>query len=172
MIFLTVGTHEQSFDRLIKYVDELKINNILDEEIIIQTGFSAYIPKCCQYKKLYSYNEMEELIRKARIVITHGAPASFLMSLKFKKIPIVVPRRKEFNEHVNNHQVEFTHEVAKRKQNIIVVDEIDKLYESIINYEKIIADMTNKFDGNNKKFCEEFELLINKMFSGSANEQK
>ena len=30
MIFVTVGTHEQQFDRLIKYVDELN----LSEEVI------------------------------------------------------------------------------------------------------------------------------------------
>ena len=43
MIFVTVGTHEQSFNRLVKYMDEYKKNNI-DEDIIIQTGFSTYIP--------------------------------------------------------------------------------------------------------------------------------
>ena len=49
---------------------------------------------------------MNELVEKARIVITHGGPSSFLMVLQKGKIPIVVPRQKQFDEHVNDHQVE------------------------------------------------------------------
>ena len=41
MIFVTVGTHEQPFDRLIRKVDELKENGIIQEDVIIQTGFST-----------------------------------------------------------------------------------------------------------------------------------
>ena len=39
MIFVTVGTHEQQFDRLIKCVDELKRENIITEEVVIQSGY-------------------------------------------------------------------------------------------------------------------------------------
>ena len=46
MIFVTVGTHEQPFNRLIKKIDELKKNGIIQEEVIIQTGFSTYEPRC------------------------------------------------------------------------------------------------------------------------------
>ena len=49
MIFVTVGTHEQPFNRLIKKVDELKYEEIIKEDVIIQTGFSSYEPKYCQY---------------------------------------------------------------------------------------------------------------------------
>ena len=52
MIFVTVGTHEQQFDRLIKYVDELN----LPEEVIIQRGYSDYIPRNCRAEKLLSAN--------------------------------------------------------------------------------------------------------------------
>ena len=39
MIFVTVGTHEQPFNRLIQKVDELKMDGIITEDVIIQTGF-------------------------------------------------------------------------------------------------------------------------------------
>ena len=41
MIFVTVGTHEQPFDRLIQKIDEWKRNGIVNEEVIIQTGYST-----------------------------------------------------------------------------------------------------------------------------------
>ncbi|MFR3413347.1 MAG: glycosyltransferase [Coprococcus sp.] len=36
------------------------------------------------------------------------------MPLQIGKTPIVVPRQHQFNEHVNDHQVEFARNVAKR----------------------------------------------------------
>lgn len=34
MIFVTVGTHEQPFNRLIKKIDELKKDGIINEDVI------------------------------------------------------------------------------------------------------------------------------------------
>ena len=39
MIFVTVGTHEQQFNRLIKFIDELKRDKVIVEDVIMQTGF-------------------------------------------------------------------------------------------------------------------------------------
>ena len=41
MIFVTVGTHEQPFNRLVKAVDELKKDGVIVEKVIIQTGYST-----------------------------------------------------------------------------------------------------------------------------------
>ena len=35
MIFVTVGTHEQPFNRLVQKVDDLKKNGIIQEDVII-----------------------------------------------------------------------------------------------------------------------------------------
>lgn len=58
MIFVTVGTHEQPFNRLIQKIDELKKDGIINEDVIIQTGFSTYEPKYCQWSKLIPYQQM------------------------------------------------------------------------------------------------------------------
>ena len=107
MIFVPVGTHEQPFNRLIKKIDELKESGIIQEDVIIQTGFSTYEPKHCQWSKLIPYQQMLRNVADARIVITHGGPASFIMPLQIGKTPIVVPRQHQFNEHVNDHQVDL-----------------------------------------------------------------
>ena len=60
MIFVTVGTHEQQFDRLVRCVDRLKAEGKITEEVMIQTGFSSYEPKACRWSKLCSYQEMNE----------------------------------------------------------------------------------------------------------------
>ena len=55
--------------------------------------------------------------------MTSGGPASFIMPLQIGKTPIVVPRQHQFNEHVNDHQVEFARNVAKRMGTIIEVED-------------------------------------------------
>lgn len=160
MIFVTVGTHEQPFNRLVKCIDELKASGIIEEEVIIQTGFSTYIPQHCTWSKLLPYKEMIKNVNDARIVITHGGPSTFIMPLQVGKIPIVVPRQKQFNEHVNDHQVEFSQAVRERQGNLIVVKDIEDIKEIILNYEEIISSMPAEVKNNNKKFCDKFIGLV------------
>ncbi len=163
MIFVTVGTHEQPFDRLIKCIDKLVKDGVIAEEVIVQRGYSAYNPKHCKWSDFFTYSEMGENIDRARIVITHGGPSSFIMALQRKRIPIVVPRRKEFGEHINNHQVEFCKTIEERLGTIIVIENINELAEKIQNYENIIAEKGVGINSNNKRFCAEFERLVDEI---------
>ena len=160
MIFVTVGTHEQPFNRLIKAVDELKRDGIITENVIMQTGFSTYEPKYCQWSKLIPYQQMVKNVEAARIVITHGGPASFIMPLQIGKTPIVVPRQHQFDEHVNDHQVEFTKNIADRMGIIIPVEDINKLGNIVQNYDEIVAGMRHGMSSNNEKFCDELEKIV------------
>ena len=163
MVFVTVGTHEQQFNRLVEYMDKWAIDH--DEDVVIQTGFSTYEPKKATWSKLYPYEKMLELVNDARIVITHGGPSSFIMPLQIGKIPIVVPRNHGFDEHVNNHQVMFVRAVADRQKNIIVVENVDILGETLKNYEEIVKKMHNGIESNNEKFCKEFEKIVGEMMN-------
>ena len=163
MIFVTVGTHEQQFDRLIKAVDELKRDGIITEDVVMQTGFSTYEPKYCKWSKLIPYQQMVKNVEDAHIVITHGGPASFIMPLQIGKTPIVVPRQHKFNEHINNHQVEFVRAVAKQMRTIILVEDINELGETIKNYDEIVAGMNHSMNSNNEKFCEGIENIVKGM---------
>ncbi|MCD8145600.1 MAG: multidrug MFS transporter [Oscillospiraceae bacterium] len=166
MIFVTVGTHEQQFNRLVQCIDELKIKSDIKEDVIIQNGYSTYEPKACECSDFFPYKEMISLVEKARIVITHGGPSSFVMALQVGKVPIVVPRRKEFDEHVNDHQLDFCKAVAESQGNILVVDDIEKLSETIVRYDDIVAAMPAEMKSNNAKFCEELEKIVNSLWGG------
>ena len=165
MIFVTVGTHEQQFNRLVEEVDKLKEDGTITEDVFIQTGFSTYEPKHCQWSKLISYKEMNNKIKEARIIITHGGPASFIAPLQIGKIPIVVPRQEKFGEHVNDHQLEFAKNVEERNKNIIPVYDIKDLKEKILDYDKIIEKMDISNVSNNENFCIRFEKEIQEMLA-------
>ena len=164
MIFVTVGTHEQPFNRLVEYVDQLKKEKIIEEEVFIQSGYTTYEPKYCKFSKLIPYSDMQKYIQKARIVITHGGPASFIMPLQVGKVPVVVPRQKKYGEHVNDHQLEFAQEVEKRKKNIILIDNIEKLKDIIINYDDIVSNLSCGIDGNNEQFNKKLSEIVDEMF--------
>lgn len=163
MIFVTVGTHEQPFNRLVEYMDRWAADH--DEPVVMQTGFSTYEPGHCEWKKLYPYSQMVDYVAQARIVITHGGPSSFIMPLQIGKIPVVVPRKKQFNEHVNDHQVEFCNQVANRQGNIIVVDDVETLGDVIRRFEQTVEGMNKELGSNNRRFCAELEKLVKGLFA-------
>lgn len=163
MIFVTVGTHEQQFDRLIKCVDELKASGKIEEDVIIQTGYSTYEPKYCKVQKMFGYDEMDALIKEASIVITHGGPATFLHVIQNGKVPVVVPRRVNYEEHVNDHQVEFVKFLSDRMDNIIPVYEVEELEKVLKEYELISEKKSAKESSNNERFCKAFEGIVNEL---------
>lgn len=164
MIFVTVGTHEQPFDRLVQRIDRLKGEGTIQEDVVIQTGFSKYEPSHCKWQKFFPYQEMQMKVSDARIVITHGGPSSFIMPLQLGKIPVVIPRHQEYGEHVNDHQVEFVKAVEERMGMIIPVYEMDDLESAIVHYDEKVARMPFELNSNNKRFMQKFEDLVEKMF--------
>ena len=159
MIFVTVGTHEQPFDRLVQYLDEQKAAGIITEEVIIQTGYSNYEPVHCTWSKLLPYAEMVKNVEQARIVITHGGPSSFIMPLQVGKTPVVVPRQEKFGEHVNDHQLIFARQVEQRQKNIIVVEDVNDLSRILLDYDTIVSSMNTGLNSNNQAFCDTFSKI-------------
>lgn len=165
MIFVTVGTHEQPFNRLVEYMDQLKADGTIAEDVIIQTGFSTYEPKHCRWQKLFPYQEMVRLVQEARIVITHGGPSSFIMPLQIGKIPVVVPRQKQYEEHVNDHQLLFATTLAQRQGNLIVVEDIADLKDILLRYPEIVASIPTDMKSNNEKFNQAIREIAEDLFS-------
>ena len=164
MIFVTVGTHEQQFDRLIKEVDRLKKENLIQDEVFIQTGYSNYIPKYCEWEKIISYEKMNQMIEESDIIITHGGPATFMGVIAKGKVPIVVPRQKKFGEHVNDHQMDFVEKVLNI-YNLTVITNINDLMACI---SKTNEQQSTDLKTNNNLFMENFIDMIDDLM-GTSN---
>lgn len=159
MIFVTVGTHEQGMDRLFIELDKLVEFGHVKDKIFAQIGYSNYIPKNYEYKKMIGYDEMDRYVSKSDIIITHGGPGSIFHPLQYNKIPIVVPRNPEFDEHVDEHQILFTKRLEKNNK-VIGVYDIRKLLSIINNYSDLFKKC--KIDNSNKmNFIKKFEQEIN-----------
>jgi UDP-N-acetylglucosamine transferase subunit ALG13 len=146
MIFVTVGTHEQQFDRLVKSVDCLIESGVIRQDVFIQTGYSSYKPRFCEYKDFIRFDEMTKRIADADLVVTHGGTGSIMMVLYNKKIPVVMPRQKKYDEHIDDHQVLFCHTLESKKK-IIAAYESNDLEQVIINYDTLAQKLTPGNDG-------------------------
>jgi len=107
MIFITLGSQKFQFNRLLKSIDELIVNGRLQSDVFAQIGYSDYEPQYYGYKPFLDRNEFAEAISKAEIIITHGGTGAIINAVKKGKKVIAVPRRKEFGEHVDNHQFQL-----------------------------------------------------------------
>ena len=111
MIFVTVGTQDKQFKRLLLEVERLiKIGRIKDT-VIAQIGNTKFTTDL-DNKKMHliqftTQREVEALINNASFIITHGGVATIIEGLNYNKKIIAVPRLKKYKEHVNDHQLQI-----------------------------------------------------------------
>jgi UDP-N-acetylglucosamine transferase subunit ALG13 len=103
MIFVSVGTHEAPFDRMLRAVDDLE----LDEQIVVQHGPSHVRCEGAVESEYLSFDEVVDYIREARAVVMHAGVGSVMISLANGKRPIVMARLQRHGEHVDDHQLEL-----------------------------------------------------------------
>lgn len=114
MIFVTIGSQDIPFDRLLQAVEkQIKKGNI-KEEVIAQCGKTKFKSDKI---KLFNYLEIEEfnkLVKEARLIICHGGVGSILDGLKNNKTVIACPRLSKYKEHNNDHQLQIVEEFSKK----------------------------------------------------------
>lgn len=126
MILVTLGTHELPFTRLIKQVEKLKINGIIKDEVIVQSGNTPYKSNYLNIQPFFSIENMDKLYDKADLIITHGGTGSIILGVKKQKKVIAAARLKKYNEHNDDHQVEII-EQFKNTGYILELSENDRL---------------------------------------------
>lgn len=90
---------DMPFDRMAKAVDMLAAT--IDEEVIVQTGFTEY-----NYKKAHAFDfckreEMQDYISKASVLIFQGGWGAISEAMEKGKRIVVIPR-KEGTEHIHD----------------------------------------------------------------------
>lgn len=159
MILVMLGTQNNSFHRLLEEIDDLINKGIINDEVVVQAGYTKYKSKNMKIFSLIPVEELEELIEKADLIITHGGVGSIISSLKKGKKVIAVPRLHEYQEHVNNHQKEIV-ETFDKKGYIIGIQDVKELNEAI---EKSKDFVPEKYLSSNKKMLNIIENFIDNL---------
>ena len=108
MILVTVGTHEQPFDRLIAAVAALPG----DEALVVQYGTSALRDGRGEWIDFLSFDDLAQLAEQARAMVCHAGVGSIVLARRYCHRPIVMARRPKFGEHVDEHQLSLTRRLA------------------------------------------------------------
>ena len=156
MILVMLGTQNNSFHRLLEEIDRLIEKKVIDEEVIVQAGYTKYQSENMQIIDFMSKQELQRLQQEADLIITHGGVGSIITSLEKGKKVIAVPRLHKYGEHVNDHQIEIVDKFNKNG-NIIGINEVDELEEAI---NKAKNFKPKKYIENNKKMLDIIEKYI------------
>lgn len=109
MITVLTGTQNIQFDRLLKAVLNYAYKRS-DIYFNIQAGyfFTSYeAPLNVDIFDFKSQREIDDLISKSELVITHGGTGSIINPLYMNKKVVVVPRLSKYGEHNDDHQREI-----------------------------------------------------------------
>lgn len=109
---VTLGTHDYPFDALVDRVRELLDDDV---EITWQLGATVAPPDLpgVVHESL-PFERLVELIDASDVVISHAGTGSIVTALEAGKVPVVVPRRQQRREHVDDHQLITANEVRSR----------------------------------------------------------
>lgn len=163
MIFVTLGTQDKPFKRLIRAVEkQIELGNIT-EKVIVQSGCTKYTSKQ-ENMKIIDYMPIEDFnkyLEDARILITHAGVGTILQALDKNKIIIAAARKRVYGEHVNNHQEQILDNFSNEGY-ILPLKSFRKLNEVI---DKAKDFKPKKFEKNNEKFIENLENEITNLFN-------
>lgn len=159
MIFVTVGSQKFQFNRLLKEIDELIENKVINEEVFAQIGVSDYKPQNYKYKEFVTQDEFNKYLDEARLIITHAGTGVIVNAIKKGKKVIGIPRLSKFGEHVDDHQIQLLNEFANMNLIETCIDE-KELKEKI---QQIDNKELKKYDSNNENFIKDIKEYIRKI---------
>ncbi|WAT17041.1 glycosyltransferase [Aurantiacibacter sp. MUD11] len=116
LVFATVGA-TLPFPRLVDLVIEAKRSGRISERVILQVGdVEGELPAVGGVEVVRSlpFDEVQQTLERARIVICHGGTGSILTALRASCAVIVIPRLFAQGEHYDDHQLEITGSFEQR----------------------------------------------------------
>ena len=107
MIFVSVGTQDKSFTRLLELIDKEIDKGFINDEVIVQSGYTKYSSKNMKILDYVSKDDFNNYIKTCDLLITHGGVGTIFTGLENNKKIMVMPRLKEYKEHNNDHQLDI-----------------------------------------------------------------
>ena len=134
LILVTVGTERFPFNRLMRWIDRLIQQNIIrpnQEKIVIQYGSCTITPQQTNNFSVLPLAEFKSIFTQARLIIAHCGEGTLDLLSNSEKPFVLVPRSGEYQEHVDNHQIELAEELAK--QGVSIANSFEDLVDFMFN---------------------------------------
>ena len=116
-VVVTLGTMEDyEFRRLIERAYKVLPENA---EVLWQVGCTDVSDLPIVAHRLLPAPQLREAIEAADVVIAHAGCGSSLGALEAGKMPVLVPRRKDLGENIDDHQALIAAELARRQLAVV-----------------------------------------------------
>ena len=155
MIFVTLGTQDKQFKRLLDYCEALNTN----QKIIVQSGCTEYNSSKLDIRKFIGQDEFEKCIKEADVIIAHGGVGTIINALNNGKVVIACPRLAKYQEHHNDHQVEIVNDFERRGL-ILALHENDDLAEVL---ERAKTFKPGKYVSNTANFVKKLDEYLSSL---------
>ena len=160
MIFITLGTQDKPFTRLLDKVESLLKEKKIKTRVVVQAGCTKYKSKFMEIFELLPMDEFEKMMDSCELLITHGGVGSIVTGLKKNKKVLAVARLKKYGEHTNDHQLQIIEEFSK-KGYILPINDLDDL-ENILN--QVDKFKPKKYKSNTDHMVKIVEEQIEKLY--------
>jgi beta-1,4-N-acetylglucosaminyltransferase len=145
-VFVTVGTRDEPFTRLIKGVEDLVKKGVIKEKVIIQAGHTKYRSDCVEVFDFCNPEKIDELILNAKYVITQESAGIGTQCLNNRTKFVVMPRDYHYGELPTKSDMnEDLHCKLEELGYTKVVKNASELEQAIVNIDscKIGFDFNN-----------------------------
>ena len=156
MIFVALGTQDKSFERLLKIIDENIQNKVINEEVIVQAGYTKYKSNNMKIFDYVSMDDFNKYINECSLFITHGGVGNILSALKVNKKIIAVPRLSKYKEHTNDHQLQIVNNFYEKGYILRLLENDD--FKDV--YGKSKTFVPKKWVSNNEIFLNKIKEYI------------
>lgn len=158
MIFVTLGTQDKAFVRLLEMVEQAVLDCVISEEVIVQAGYTPYQSNVMRVLDYIDISQFNQYIIDASFIISHAGVGSILTGLKQNKKIIVCPRLKDLKEHTNDHQLEITHKFAEMGY-VLKAENYSELKAQIQMIDQFVP---NTYQSNTDNFIKNIQQFIDK----------
>ena len=159
LIFVTLGTQDKGFPRLLKAIEKAIDKGYIKDEVIVQAGVTDFTSDKMKIYNLLSMDQFDYYVKTCDLLITHGGVGSILNGLNNNKKVIAAARLEKYDEHESDHQIQIIEAFVKLNY-IMKLEDFDKLNETI---DKCMKTNFNEYIPNNDNFVKLVEDMIEEL---------
>lgn len=162
MIFVTLGTQDKGFPRLLEAIDKQIEKGNIKEKVIVQAGLTEYESKNMEIFDLVPQKDFDKYVDEASLIITHGGAGSILTAVKKGKKVIAAARLAKYREHNNDHQLQIVEEFSEKGYILELdnFDELDKVLKKAKTFKpKKYVSNTKNIENLVTKYIEEYDNI-------------
>jgi UDP-N-acetylglucosamine:LPS N-acetylglucosamine transferase len=127
-VLVSLGMDHHPFHRLVEWAGAFSTRSDR-HRVMVQHGPIDPPPADVTWPFL-EFGQLVAAIQETDVVVTHGGPGTIGLALALGKKPVVMPRRSELAEAVDDHQVSFARVMADRGL-VHCVEDVEQLDETV-----------------------------------------